>query len=82
MTSHFFHIFFQSSGMWSTTFYLGSFLGPTIAGFLVDAKGFRFSTIPSFVLCILILVVDIVELAYNIKMKRSAKNLDYEELKN
>ena len=67
--------------MWSTTFYLGCFLGPTVAGFVVEAKGFRFSTIPSFVLCILILLVDLVELAYNVRMKISAKNIDTEELR-
>jgi MFS family permease len=66
--------------MWSTAFYLGTFLGPTIAGFLVEWKGFRFSTIPSFVLLIVILCVDLVELVYNIKIKRSTKNNNNQEL--
>ena len=29
------------SGLWSGTLYLGGFLGPTVAGVLVDAYGFR-----------------------------------------
>ena len=67
--------------MWSTSFYLGNFLGPTVAGFLVEAYGFRNSTILFFSLLIVILVVDVFELAYNIKLKRTTKNANYEELK-
>jgi MFS family permease len=75
-----FRLYFHQ-GMWSTSFYLGNFLGPTVSGFLVEAYGFRNSTIVFFSLLIVILVVDVFELAYNVRLKRSAKNVNYEELK-
>jgi hypothetical protein len=41
--------------MWSASFYLGNFLGPTVAGFLVEAYGFRQSTVVFFSILIVIL---------------------------
>jgi MFS family permease len=69
------------AGMWSTSFYLGNFLGPTVSGFLVEAYGFRNSTVLFFSILLFILVIDVFELAYNVRMKRSTKNVNYEELK-
>jgi MFS family permease len=69
------------AGMWSTSFYLGNFLGPTVSGFLVEAYGFRNSTVLFFSILLLILVIDVFELAYNVRMKRSTKNVNYEEIK-
>ena len=66
--------------MWSTSFYLGNFLGPTIAGFLVDAYGFRSSSIVFFSAFIVILIVDFCELAYNVKLTRTQKSAEYEDL--
>ncbi len=31
-------------GMWTFSFYMGNFVGPTAAGFIVEAKGFRYAT--------------------------------------
>ena len=73
-------MFGSQTGMWSGSFYLGNFLGPTVSGFLVEAYGFRQSTVVFFSILIVILVVDIFELAYNVKMKRSNKHIQYEEL--
>lgn len=33
------------SGLWTSTFALGAFIGPTISGYLYDAIGFRAATI-------------------------------------
>ncbi|XP_075981386.1 MFS-type transporter SLC18B1-like [Anticarsia gemmatalis] len=38
------------SGMWTSTFALGAFIGPTVSGFLFDYIGFRNSTMFIFVL--------------------------------
>ncbi len=45
------------SGMWSTSFAFGAFLGPTISGVLYDNFGFRDSTYFVIVLEILIAVM-------------------------
>ena len=34
-------------GMWSSSYYLGNFLGPTVGGLLVDAYGFAWTAIVS-----------------------------------
>ena len=62
--------------MWSTAFYFGNFLGPTVAGITVDIYGFRTTTVGFFALLCAILVVDLFELAYTIKTKNNA----YEQL--
>lgn len=66
------------SGMWSTSFYFGNFLGPTIAGFVVESVGFRATTIGFFVIYVAILVVDFFELFYNIRVRRKAA--EYQQL--
>jgi MFS family permease len=33
------------SGLWTSTFALGSFVGPSVAGILYDQVGFRYSTL-------------------------------------
>jgi MFS family permease len=33
------------SGLWTSTFALGACIGPSIAGFLFDSIGFRYSTL-------------------------------------
>ena len=32
---------FPSEGLWTSSFQLGNFVGPTVSGFMVDAWGFR-----------------------------------------
>ena len=54
--------------MWSSSFYLGNFIGPTVAGFLVEAYGFQWATVFFFGAYVFISIVDICELTYKIKM--------------
>ena len=69
---------YDALGMWSASFYIGNFIGPTVSGFLVDAYGFEWTTMVFFGLYGFILLVDISELAYNIK--RSKDSLPYEKM--
>ncbi len=69
------------SGMWSTSFYLGNFLGPTIAGVLVGSYGFRTASVVFFAFFVAIVAVDLVELAYNVKTKRHKGSEAYDQLK-
>ncbi|XP_072935433.1 MFS-type transporter SLC18B1-like [Epargyreus clarus] len=45
------------SGMWTSTFALGAFIGPTVSGFLFDSIGFRKSTLFIFVLHLVVMVI-------------------------
>ncbi|XP_026323655.1 MFS-type transporter SLC18B1-like isoform X2 [Hyposmocoma kahamanoa] len=49
------------SGMWTSTFALGAFIGPTISGLLFDSIGFRSSTL---FICILHLCVMFIVILY------------------
>jgi len=64
------------SGMWSASFYIGNFIGPTAAGFLVDAYGFEWTTVVFFSLYGFILLVDIFELSFNVKKTKEALSYD------
>lgn len=66
------------SGLWSTAFYLGNFIGPTLGGIFTDIYGYRTTTVGFFVLYCLALVVDFFELTYNVKTRRRQQT--YEEL--
>ena len=52
------------SGLWTSSFYLGNFLGPTLAGVLVDSYGFRWSTQIFFFCYITNLIATVLDLAY------------------
>jgi MFS family permease len=80
VSGHFYRPFSITLGMWSTSFYLGNFLGPTIAGFLVEAWGFRQATVLFFSLFLVMIFVDIIELLYNIKQNKKATNTEYAQL--
>ena len=56
--------------MWSASFYIGNFIGPTVAGFLVDAYGFEWTTIVFFGLYCFILIVDVCELTFNVRQSK------------
>ncbi|KAI5642354.1 major facilitator superfamily domain-containing protein [Phthorimaea operculella] len=47
------------SGMWTSTFALGAFIGPTLSGLLFDSIGFRNSTVFIFILhiCVMLIVL-------------------------
>ena len=60
--------------MWSSSFYLGSFAGPTFSGILVDNFGFRWTTVLFFTLFCIMTIVDGFELAFLRKvLKKEAK---------
>ena len=65
-------------GMWSASFYIGNFVGPTAAGFLVDAYGFEWTTVVFFSFNCFILLVDIFELTFDVR--KSKKALSNEKL--
>ena len=46
--------------------YFGSFIGPTVAGFLVDAYGFEWTTVLFFGLYCCIMIADLCELIYDV----------------
>ena len=84
----FIFIFFQFLGVWLSAFSLGNFVGPTIAGCLVDSLstvedpdlGFRQTTLMFFVLYAVMILVDIFEAMHTFKRdsrRRQYENLDY-----
>ena len=64
-------------GLWAASFNLGNFVGPTASGFLVEALGFRSSTMIFFVLYIFMGMADAIELTCNMK---NNKKEEYERL--
>ena len=54
-------------GVWTLSFFLGSAVGSTLSGFLVDAYGFEWTTVVFFAIYCIILVVDVFELLCNFK---------------
>ena len=68
------------SGLWSGTLYLGGFLGPTVAGLMVDAYGFRAATTLYWALYLLAILIDAGDLAYNVKMGHNKYSLAYQKV--
>ena len=58
------NFYFCLIGMWSASFYFGNFVGPTTSGILVDAWGFKFTTVVPFVVYLFSVIVDFLELLY------------------
>ena len=68
-------------GVWTLSFFLGSAVGSTLSGFLVDAYGFEWTTVVFFAIYCIILVVDVFELLCNFKpsmYEPSYKRVDVE----
>ena len=57
-------------GVWTLSFFLGSAVGSTLSGFLVDAYGFEWTTVVFFAIYCIILVADLFELSFNLKQSR------------
>ena len=55
----------------------GVIISSAVAGFMVDVYGFRTTTLLYWALYIVSMIVDMVELAYNVTMGHNAKSLDY-----
>ena len=63
--------------MWSASFYFGNFVGPTASGIFVDAWGFKYTTLLLFLVYILSLIIDSLELLYNMKKLVSYNSQEY-----
>ena len=63
--------------MWSASFYLGNFVGPTASGLFVDAWGFKYTTLLLFIVFIFSLVIDSLELLYNMNKLFGYNHRDY-----
>ena len=68
------------SGMWTTSFYLGNFVGPTTAGFLVESLGFRVTTMAFFAIYLAMAVVDAVDLWAKTRIAAVASDEGYNEV--
>ena len=62
------------TGFWLGSMHLGNFVGPTVAGFLVEAMGFRQSTLYFQILYAILCVSDSLELAWHIKRAKKDEN--------
>ena len=65
--------------MWSSSFYLGNFLGPTVGGCIVEACGFAWTTVVFFSLYCLMILINSCELVYSISSNKSKVLWDSEE---
>ena len=65
-------------GVWTLSFFLGSAVGSTLSGFLVDAYGFEWTTVVFFAIYCIILVADLFELSFN--LKQSMHQPSYEQI--
>jgi hypothetical protein len=65
-------------GMWSFSFFLGNFLGPTLSGIFVEKYGFRSTTLFFFVVYSLNILIDSAELTYNVQVSKKKLKTDYE----
>ena len=69
---------FLFTGIWLSAFSLGNFVGPTIAGALVETEGFRNTTLIFFFLYLVMLLLDIFEAVY--RKIQEARQAVYEEI--
>ena len=58
------------SSTWTSSFFLGYFLGPTLAGFTVEYFGFRATTFGFAIVYAVMSVIDFLELAYSVKLNK------------
>ena len=66
------------SSIWTSTFALGAFVGPTAAGSLYDAVGFRWSTLFTVAWNVLVGVAALALILYNRRTRRMRSG--YEEI--
>jgi hypothetical protein len=67
--------------MWSFSFFLGNFLGPTLSGIFVEKYGFQSATVFFFAMYCLNIIIDSLELTFNIQVNKKIMKSDYEALK-
>ncbi|XP_059097668.1 MFS-type transporter SLC18B1-like [Tigriopus californicus] len=66
------------TGLWTASFHLGSFVGPTVAGFIVDAIGFPQTSQISMAVFLLMAIVDCIQ--YYCQGRKSKSRSQYENL--
>ena len=69
------------AALWNASFNLGSFLGPTISGFAVQAFGFRLTTVTFLPVFSVALLGNFIELGNNLRHTRANKRQEYKEFK-
>ena len=70
------------SNTWTSAFFLGNFLGPTLAGFSVEYLGFRATTIGFVIAYAVVLFIDFLELAYTIRISKEDRDDELELISN
>lgn len=69
------------SGVWTSAFALGNFVGPSIAGVLYDQVGFRWGTAPvQGVILLMVVVTSLAKLYHDKRRQRVFNGQLYEEL--
>ena len=71
------------AGLWNASFHLGNFVGPTVSGFMVEAWGFRSTTVVFLCVFVVMGFVDLCELCFHLgKRARGRRRRDgYEKIK-
>ena len=64
------------SGVWLSAFSLGNFVGPTLAGCLVQTEGFRMTTLIFFCLYAAMIVIDLMEAFHLYRKDRIRQQYD------
>ena len=64
-------------GLWSSSFFLGNFVGPTVSGICVGKFGFRMTTLGFFVVYIMNTIIDCLELSYNMYVNKNSVKAGY-----
>lgn len=72
-------IWYDFIGIWLSAFSLGNFVGPTIAGALVETEGFRNTTLIFFSLYLVMLILDTFEGLFRFIQERRQRQ--YQEIR-
>ena len=67
------------SGMWSTSFYLGDFIGMTGGGILVTYVGYRYMTVGYVIFYVIFCLIDMAELSWEIEEDKVRKLKEEQE---
>ena len=68
------------TGMWNASFNLGTFIGPTAAGFMVEYWGFRNATLLFLFIYVIMFCVNLTDVLLK-RSKLSKQKQNYEEIK-
>ena len=67
------------AGLWNASFNLGLFVSPTLSGFVVEAIGFRKTTVTFLPVFAVALIGNFIELTNNVRHSRADKRKEYNE---